>query len=543
MMFCYQCQETAKGTGCTIKGVCGKVGSLANKMDLLLFELRGVCVVSTALRNAGHTVKEEVERFMLDALFSTITNANFDEGSIEQRLRNGVELKSRLIQRAKELSVTIPDVAAVTIAPEDERAAALAGVLSQADVDLRSLQQICVYGLKGMAAYLEHAARLGVEDNTIYVFMESILADLSDASLDLHAWQERMLAVGKRCLEAMALLDKANTSAFGHPEVTKVSTGTRNNPGILITGHDLKDLSELLQQTEGTGVDVYTHSEMLPGNYYPAFKKYSHFVGNYGNAWWRQKEEFPKFHGPIIFTTNCIVPPALNESYSSMMFTTNSTGYPGCKHILTNANGHKDFSEVIAVAKTCRPPEQLENGEIVGGFAHQQVVGLLDKIVEGIKSGCIKRFVVMGGCDGRMSARRYYTEYAQKLPEDTIILTGGCAKYRYNKLGLGDIGGIPRVLDAGQCNDNYSWIIVAKALADALGVQGVNELPIVFNVAWYEQKAVTVLLALLASGIKNIRIGPTLPAFISKNVLSVLVDTFGLQTISSVDEDLKSLLL
>ena len=542
-MFCYQCQETAKGTGCTIKGVCGKVSSLANKMDLLLFVLRGACVAAAALRDTGHPVDAEVDRFMIDALFATITNANFDEAAIEQRLRNGVELKARLVRRAKELGVAVPDVDAVTLAPEDERAAACAGVLSQADVDLRSLQQICVYGLKGMAAYLEHAARLGVEDDAVYAFMEHILADLSNKSLGLGAWQERMLAVGKQCLAAMALLDKANTGAFGNPEVTKVNIGTRSNPGILITGHDLRDLSELLQQTEGTGVDVYTHSEMLPGNYYPAFKKYRHFVGNYGNAWWRQREEFPKFHGPIVFTTNCIVPPAANEPYLGVMFTTNSTGYPGCKHIPTDASGHKDFSEVIAVAKTCRPPEQIESGEIVGGFAHQQIVSLLDKVIENIKSGAIKRFVVMGGCDGRMRSREYYTEYAQRLPKDTVILTGGCAKYRYNKLGLGDINGIPRVLDAGQCNDNYSWVLVAKVLADALGAQSVNDLPIVFNVAWYEQKAVTVLLALLAAGIRNIRIGPTMPAFMSQRILSVLVDTFGLQTINSVDDDLKSLLL
>lgn len=543
-MFCYQCQETAQGTGCTVKGVCGKNAETNRWMDLLLSVVRGVGIIADALRSKGVETPQYVGDYIVDALFATITNANFDDQSILNKVDEGVKLKKLLLDMAAEHHVQLPRYQEVKwggekadYLQEGERE----GVLRNADEDLRSLKELTMLGLKGMAAYYDHAARLGERQDSIVAFMEHALAVISNPDADMQTLLNTVLETGKYGVEAMALLDKANTGAYGNPELTKVNIGVGKNPGILISGHDLKDIEDLLKQTEGTGIDVYTHGEMLPAHYYPQLKKYKHLVGNYGNAWWKQKEEFEKFNGPIVFTTNCIVPPKANAGYAGRVFTSNSTGFPGWKHIETGADGHKDFSEVIALAKNCQAPEEIEQGEIVGGFAHAQVFALADKIVEAVKTGAIRKFVVMSGCDGRMRSRNYYTDFAKALPRDVVILTSGCAKYKYNKLKLGDIDGIPRVLDAGQCNDSYSWAVVALKLKEIFGANDINDLPIAFNIAWYEQKAVIVLLALLSLGIKNIHIGPTLPAFVSPNVLKVLVDSFGLGGITTVEEDLKLL--
>lgn len=541
-MFCYQCQETAKGTGCTVKGVCGKTSTTSNNMDLLLFVVRGVSIITTELRKAGKTISHPTNAFVTDALFCTITNANFDDESVLARVDAGLALRAQLQEEAKAAGITLPQVEELTWDGNKSTYTAIAakvGVLRETNEDLRSLKELAIYGLKGMAAYHEHAMRLGFENEEVHAFMQDTLAKTATNGLSLEEWIGIVLKTGETGVQAMALLDKANTTRYGNPEITKVNIGVGKNPGILISGHDLHDMEQLLAQTEGTGVDVYTHSEMLPAHYYPAFKKYKHFVGNYGNAWWKQREEFATFNGPIVFTTNCIVPPSDSAEYKSRMYTMNSTGFPGCKHISTDANGKKDFSEVIALAKTCQAPTEIESGEIVGGFAHEQVFRLAGPVVEAIKSGAIRKFIVMGGCDGRMKGRDYYAEFAKALPKDTVILTAGCAKYRYNKLPLGDINGIPRVLDAGQCNDSYSLALIALKLKEVFELSDVNELPIVYNIAWYEQKAVIVLLALLSLGVKNIHLGPTLPAFLSPNVAKVLVENFGIAGIGTVDEDLK----
>lgn len=543
-MFCFQCQEAAKGSGCVLKGVCGKESTTARYMDLLLFVVRGVAVAADVLRNNRLVVEEEVNLFVTDALFATITNANFDNESILKRVRKGLVLRDRLKAQAREKGLALPEKDELDwngTAEEFDSKSATVGVLREKNEDIRSLKELLVYGLKGMAAYHEHAIRLGHSDEALHAFMQQALAETALDRLTAEEWVALVLKTGEYGVRVMALLDKANTERYGHPEVTKVNLGVRSNPGILISGHDLRDLEELLRQTEGTGVDVYTHSEMLPGHYYPAFKRYEHFVGNYGNAWWKQREEFASFNGPIVFTTNCIVPPSENAVYKDRIFTTNATGYPGCRHIQADHEGHKDFSEVIALAKTCAAPVELERGELVGGFAHHQALQLAGEIVEAVKSGAIRKFVVMAGCDGRMKSRNYYAEFAQALPQDTVILTAGCAKYKYNKLHLGSINGIPRVLDAGQCNDSYSLVVIALKLKEVFGLEDVNELPIVYNIAWYEQKAVIVLLALLSLGVKDIHLGPTLPAFLSPNVAKVLVDHFGISGITSVDEDLKKM--
>lgn len=541
-MFCYQCQETAKGIGCTFAGVCGKRASTSSAIDILLFAVRGVSIVADALRIKGSKVDEKVNLFVTDALFSTITNANFDDESILSRVKKGFAIRNELLAAAKKENIDIPQVDEITWNGEDKdylEKAKTVGVLREQNEDLRSLKELVLYGLKGMAAYHEHAIRLGFNEDSIHAFTQSAIAQMATKSMTADELVKLVMQTGKFGVDAMALLDKANTSRYGNPEITKVNLGVGANPGILISGHDLRDIEQLLEQTEGTGVDVYTHGEMLPAHYYPAFKKYKHFIGNYGNAWWKQREEFAQFNGPIVFTTNCIVPPMENAVYKSRMFTSNSTGFPGCKHIETDENGHKDFSEVIALAKTCKAPVALESGEIVGGFAHNQVLALADKVVDAVKSGAIRKFIVMAGCDGRMKNREYYTEFAKALPKDCVILTAGCAKYKYNKLNLGDINGIPRVLDAGQCNDSYSLAVIALKLKEVFGLDDINKLPIVYNIAWYEQKAVIVLLALLYLGVKNIHLGPTLPAFLSPNVAKVLVDNFGIAGIGTVDEDLK----
>ena len=543
-MFCFQCQETAKGTGCTIQGVCGKKAETSRWQDLLLGVARGVAAISDALRNAGIKTNQEVGDYIVDALFATITNANFDDQAILNKVDNGVRIKRELLTLAKENNVELPNYQEVNWGGEKadyEAEGDREGVLRTENEDLRSLKELTVLGLKGMAAYYEHAARLNERNEEIIAFIEKALAIVSNPEADMDTLLATVMETGKFGVDAMALLDKANTQAYGNPELTKVNIGTGSRPGILISGHDLKDIEQLLEQTEGTGIDVYTHGEMLPAHYYPQLKKYKHLVGNYGNAWWKQKEEFETFNGPIVFTTNCIVPPSPKASYKDRVFTTNATGFPGWKHILADENGHKDFSEVIEIAKTCEAPTAIEQGEIIGGFAHAQVFALADQVVEAVKSGAIRKFVVMSGCDGRMKSRDYYTEFAAQLPKDTVILTSGCAKFKYNKLNLGDINGIPRVLDAGQCNDSYSWAVVALKLKEIFGANDINDLPIEFNIAWYEQKAVIVLLALLYLGIKNIHIGPTLPAFVSPNVLNVLVENFGLGGITSVEEDLKNM--
>ena len=542
-MFCYQCQETAKGTGCTVRGVCGKTPDVANLQDLLLFVLKGIAhyrVQSRALDAVDHSA----DRFILDGLFMTITNANFDKQRFIDKIKAALELREQLKQTflakgGKIENITFEGAHWTASTPEEmEAKAGNVGVLSTENEDIRSLRELLTYGMKGMAAYTEHAHNLGHENPGIYEFIDR---GLVATTIPLSADQlvQLVLECGKNGVDAMALLDKANTDTYGNPEITKVDIGVRKNPGILISGHDLRDLYELLEQTEGTGVDVYTHSEMLPAHYYPAFKKYKHFAGNYGNSWWRQVYEFQHFNGPMLFTTNCIVPPHPDANYKDRVYTTGSAGFPGFKHIERKPGRPKDFSEIIEHAKKCPPPEEIENGSIIGGFAHNQVFALADKIVEAVKSGAIRKFFVMAGCDGRMKSREYYTEFAQKLPKDTVILTAGCAKYRYNKLPLGDINGIPRVLDAGQCNDSYSLAVIALKLKEIFGLEDVNQLPIVYNIAWYEQKAVIVLLALLYLGVKNIHLGPTLPGFLSPNVAKVLVDKFGIAGITTADDDLK----
>lgn len=540
-MFCFQCQETAKGTGCTIQGVCGKKATTSRWQDLLLSVTRGIATIANALRGAGVATEERVGDYMVEALFITITNANFDDQAILGKVDEGVALKKELLALAAANNVALPDYQEVKWGGEKtdyEAEGSREGVLRNDDEDLRSLKELTVLGLKGMAAYYDHAARLQKRDDEVIAFMERALATVSDPDAGMDTLLNLVLETGKYGVNAMALLDGANTGAYGNPELTKVNIGVGKNPGIMISGHDLRDIEQLLEQTEGTGIDVYTHGEMLPAHYYPQLKKYKHLVGNYGNAWWKQKEEFATFNGPIVFTTNCIVPPAPTANYADRVYTTNAAGYPGWKHIKADADGKKDFSAIIEQARTCEPPTAIEQGEIVGGFAHAQVFALADKIVEAVKSGAIRKFIVMSGCDGRMKSRDYYTEFAKALPEDTVILTSGCAKFKYNKLHLGDINGIPRVLDAGQCNDSYSWAVVALKLKEIFGANDINDLPIEFNVAWYEQKAVIVLLALLSLGIKNIHIGPTLPAFISPAVLKVLVENFGLAGITNVEDDL-----
>ncbi len=532
-MFCYQCQETAGGKGCSVRGVCGKNEEVAKLQDLLIYTLKGISVIvanaKLDVENLGDTNHE-----VLNSLFMTITNANFDDGSIEKQLNKMLairdEIKKSLANKSLHDAVTFTVTSRETML---EKAADI-GVLSTENEDVRSLRQMITYGLKGIAAYAEHAKNIGKEDLDINAFIYEALAATLDDSLTADDLVALTLKTGEHGVKVMALLDEANTSRFGNPEITQVNIGVNKNPAILISGHDLTDLEQLLEQTKGTGVDVYTHSEMLPSHYYPAFKKYDNFVGNYGNAWWKQVDEFVSFRGPILFTTNCIVPPR-SEEVRGRIFTTGSTGYPGCKHIAADNNGKKDFSEIIALAKTLPAPEEIESGSIVGGFAHNQVIALADKVVEAVKAGAIKKFFVMAGCDGRMKSRDYYTEFAQ----DTVILTAGCAKYRYNKLGLGDIGGIPRVLDAGQCNDSYSLAVIALKLKEVFGLDDINELPIAFNIAWYEQKAVIVLLALLYLGVKNIHLGPTLPGFLSPNVAKVLVENFGIAGIGTVDDDIE----
>lgn len=514
-------------------------------MDLLLYALKGVGTVATALRKQQVAVPEKATTVIVDGLFSTITNANFDDASISDKITAALTVKKELVALAQKNNVALPqsDVVTFDVASADyESFGKGVGILQEEDLNLRSLKELTMYGLKGMAAYYEHASRLNHTEEDIAVFMERALATIARTDAGQQELLDLVMETGQYGVKVMALLDKANTDSYGRPEVTHVNIGVGKRPGILISGHDLRDIEQLLEQTQGTGVDVYTHGEMLPAHYYPRLKKYSNLVGNYGNAWWKQKEEFSHFNGPIVFTTNCIVPPSLKSNYKDRVFTANSTGYPGWKHIATDANGHKDFSEVIEMARHCEAPEALEQGEIIGGFAHDQVFALADKVVEAVKSGAIRKFVVMSGCDGRMKSRSYYADFAQSLPKDVVILTSGCAKYKYNKLNLGDINGIPRVLDAGQCNDSYSWVVVALKLKEIFGVDSVNDLPIVFNIAWYEQKAVIVLLALLSLGVKNIHIGPTLPAFVSPDVLKVLQDGFGLGTITTVDEDIQKMI-
>lgn len=541
-MFCYQCQEASKGTGCTLRGVCGKAPEVAALQDLLVYTLKGISILANKAREAG-SVFPKADKFVVDSLFMTITNANFDDERFEAKIKEGLaireEIKTALVSKGIAVDgLHNATTFAAATRQEMEAKASEVSILATENEDVRSLRELITYGVKGMAAYADHAYNLGEENKEIYAFIEKALAATLDNSLSADQLVALTLETGKYGVDTMALLDKANTAAYGNPELTEVNIGVRNNPAILISGHDLKDLEELLEQTKGTGVDVYTHSEMLPANYYPAFKKYDNLVGNYGNAWWKQNEEFESFNGPILFTTNCITPP--KASYADRVYTTGNSGYPGFKHIEDrNEGGTKDFSEVIAHAKRLAAPTEIENGKIVGGFAHAQVFALADKVVDAVKSGAIKKFFVMAGCDGRMKDRNYYTEFAEKLPKDTVILTAGCAKYRYNKLPLGDIGGIPRVLDAGQCNDSYSLAVIALKLKEVFALSDVNELPIAYNIAWYEQKAVIVLLALLYLGVKNIHLGPTLPAFLSPNVAKVLVDTFGIAGIGTVDKDLE----
>ena len=541
-MFCYQCQETAKGTGCTIKGVCGKPENVANLQDLLIYTLKGIAIYAVQARELG-IVRPEIDKFIMESLFSTITNANFDRSRFVERIQEGLTLREELKQEILKAGGTIPanlkDAATWTDSvAEFETKAALVGVLATENEDVRSLRQLLTYGLKGIAAYAEHAYILEYKEAGIFAFLEKALAATLDDTLAAGDLVALVLEAGKYGVEVMALLDKANTTSYGNPELTKVNIGVRNNPAILISGHDLKDLEELLIQTKGSGVDVYTHGEMLPAHYYPAFKKYDNFVGNYGNAWHKQDKEFDSFNGPIFLTTNCLVPP--KESYKDRVYTTGVVGFEGVKHIADRADGNpKDFSALIAHAKRCPAPTEIETGEIVGGFAHNQVMVLADKVVEAVKTGAIKRFFVMAGCDGRMKSRNYYADFAKALPKDTVILTAGCAKYQYNKLNLGDIGGIPRVLDAGQCNDSYSLAVIALKLKEVFGLEDINQLPISYNIAWYEQKAVIVLLALLHLGVKNIHLGPTLPGFLSPNVVKVLVENFGIAGISTVEEDVK----
>ena len=544
-MFCYQCQEAAKGTGCTIKGVCGKDEEVSNLQDLLIYIAKGVSILAK-IGNKNNVKTPEADTYVFESLFVTITNANFDEKAIIAKIKEGFAIREIVKTTLVEKGIGIPENlhnSTVWMGTEDEfdAKATKVGVLIVENEDIRSLNELLVYGLKGMAAYADHASNLGFKGESIYEFMHTGLA----ATTEEHTVDELVALVlecGKFGVDVMALLDKANTETYGNPEITEVNLGVRNNPGILISGHDLKDMEILLKQTEGTGVDVYTHSEMLPAHYYPGFKKYEHFVGNYGNAWWQQKEEFTTFNGPILFTTNCIVPPSKSATYKDKIYTTGSSGLTGATHIEANDKGEKDFSAIIAQAKTCEAPIEIETGTIVGGFAHNQVISLADKIVDAVKTGAIKKFFVMAGCDGRMKGREYYTDFAQELPKDTVILTAGCAKYRYNKLQLGDIGGIPRVLDAGQCNDSYSLAVIALKLKEVFELNDINDLPIVYNIAWYEQKAVIVLLALLYLGVKDIHLGPTLPAFLSPNVANVLIENFGISGISDVESDISKMM-
>lgn len=539
-MFCYQCQETAGGKGCTISGVCGKKPEVAAMQDLLIYVTKGLSAVATRLREENKAVNKEINHLVTMNLFATITNANFDRDALRRMIEKTLSAKAELLTHISSTD-GLPEAALWNGSTEDfDSKAASVGVLATENEDIRSLRELITYGLKGLAAYTKHANALLRDNEDVDVFIQSTLAKTLDNTLSVDELVALTLETGKYGVQGMAELDAANTGAYGNPEITTVDIGVRKNSGVLISGHDLRDLEMLLDQTAGTGVDVYTHSEMLPAHYYPAFKKYPHFAGNYGNAWWKQKEEFEKFHGPILMTTNCVVPPA--ESYKDRLWTTGATGYPGCRHIEGAYGAVKDFSAIIEQAKTCPPPEDIETGSIVGGFAHEQVFALADKVVEAVKSGAIRKFVVMAGCDGRMKSRAYYTEFAEKLPKDVVILTAGCAKYKYNKLPLGDIGGIPRVLDAGQCNDSYSLALIALKLKEVFGLKDINDLPLAFNIAWYEQKAVIVLLALLYLGVKNIHLGPTLPAFLSPNVTKVLVENFGIAGITTVDEDLKLLI-
>ncbi len=548
-MFCFQCQETAKGTGCTIKGVCGKTEDVANLQDLLIYTCKGLSIYAMEARKAGIAM-EETNKFIFDSLFMTITNANFDKERFYSKIKQGNILKKKLAEEIEKKGININKEKLHESAlwneltnEEFDLKSSKVGVLVTENEDIRSLKELLVYGIKGIAAYAEHAYNLGFQNEEIFAFMQKGLSESTREDISADELVGLVMEAGKFGVDVMALLDKANTSKYGNPEITKVNIGVRNNPGILISGHDLHDMEDLLKQTEGTGVDVYTHSEMLPAHYYPAFKKYSHFAGNYGNAWWKQKEEFETFNGPVIFTSNCIVPPLENSTYKDRIYTTGAAGFGGFKYIPERKEGGvKDFSGVIEHAKKTKPPTEIETGEIIGGFAHAQVFALADKVVEAVKSGAIKKFFVMAGCDGRMKNRDYYTEFAAKLPKDTVILTAGCAKYRYNKLQLGDINGIPRLLDAGQCNDSYSLAVIALKLKEIFQLNDINELPIAYNIAWYEQKAVIVLLALLYLGVKNIHLGPTLPGFLSPNVAKILIETFGIGGITNVDDDMKMFL-
>lgn len=537
-MFCFQCQETAGNKGCMFGGVCGKKPETANLQDLLIYVTKGLSEITTRLRSEGKEIPAAIDRLITTNLFMTITNANFDDDRFIDRINATLSSRNELFEQLHD-DTGLSDAASWQYRTAEERTlkADKVGVLDTRNEDLRSLRELTLYGLKGMAAYNKHANVLGYADTAIDAFLQKALAKTLDDSLSADDLTSLVLETGSFGVKVMALLDTANTSTYGNPEITKVELGVRNNPAILISGHDLRDLEMLLEQTANTGVDVYTHSEMLPAHYYPAFKKYPHFAGNYGNAWWKQKEEFEAFNGPILLTTNCLVPP--KESYKDRIYTTGSVGFSGCKHIDGEIGETKDFSAIIEHAKKCPPPTQLESGELVGGFAHHQVLALADKVVDAVKSGAIKKFVVMAGCDGRSPARNYYTDFAKALPQDTVILTAGCAKYKYNKLPLGDIGGIPRVLDAGQCNDSYSLALIALKLKEVFGLNDINQLPIVYNIAWYEQKAVIVLLALLSLGVKNIHLGPTLPAFLSPNVAKVLIENFGIAGITDVDTDLE----
>ena len=536
-MFCYQCQETAGCSGCTQVGVCGKKPDVAAMQDLLIYVTKGISAVTTALRAGGKEVSSEINHLITLNLFTTITNANFDKEVITERIKITLSKKQELLQKVRNVQM-LPEAAVWNGSVENfEAKAAQVGVLATENEDIRSLRELITYGLKGLSAYSKHANVLLKDNEEVDAFLQRALSATLDNTLTADRLVELAMETGKYGVDGMAMLDSANTEAYGNPEITKVNIGVGSRPGILVSGHDLKDLEMLLEQTQGTGVDIYTHSEMLPAHYYPKFKKYPNFIGNYGNAWWKQKEEFESFNGPVLMTTNCIVPP--KSSYKDRLFTTGATGYPGCKHINGGIGEQKDFSEIIAMAKSCQPPTEIENGEIIGGFAHNQVLSLADKIVDAVKTGAIKKFVVMAGCDGRAKSRSYYTDFAKALPKDTVILTAGCAKYKYNKLNLGDINGIPRVLDAGQCNDSYSLAVIALKLKEVFECNDINELPIIYNISWYEQKAVIVLLSLLYLGVKNIHLGPTLPAFLSPNVAKVLVDNFGISGIGTVEEDIE----
>ena len=535
-MFCYQCQETAGCKGCTMSGVCGKKPDVAAMQDLLIYVTKGISAITTALRQEGKQVSAKINHLITLNLFTTITNANFDKESIESRIRATLTEKEVLLKQVTNLTV-LPEAAKWNGSENWEEKARTVGVLSTENEDIRSLRELITYGLKGLSAYSKHANVLLKDNDEVDTFLQKALAATLNDNLSVEDLIALTMETGKYGVSGMAMLDKANTDSYGNPKITKVNIGVRKNPGILVSGHDLRDLEMLLEQTQGTGVDVYTHSEMLPAHYYPAFKKYPNFVGNYGNAWWKQKEEFESFNGPILMTTNCIVPP--KDSYKNRLYTTGAAGYPGCTHIPGEIGEQKNFSAIIEHAKKCVAPSEIETGEIIGGFAHAQVLALADKVVEAVKSGAIKKFVVMAGCDGRAKSRDYYTEFAKALPKDAVILTAGCAKYKYNKLSLGDINGIPRILDAGQCNDSYSLAVIALKLKEVFGLDDINDLPIIYNIAWYEQKAVIVLLALLYLGVKNIHLGPTLPAFLSPNVAKVLIENFGIAGIGTVEEDME----